>query len=698
MPPLASEGTVRIRVCFHLPLPRADFVRIAAVGFLALCLFTSPQARSQAAKDQPHKRDLTQISIEDLMNTEVTSVSKKEQKLSRTAAAIFVITQEDIRRSGSTNIPDLLRMVPGLDVAQIDASTWAISSRGFNNQFANKLLVLIDGRTVYSPLFSGVFWDAQGVPLEDIDRIEVIRGPGATAWGANAVNGVVNIITKKAETTDGGLVSSGGGTYEQGFGFARYGGKIGSSTAYRVFSNYFSRTNLQDLAGRGANDGWSVFHAGYRMDANPTAKDSVSFEGDTSIGSEGERAQTITSISPPVNQILNLQQEFSGWDVLGRWDHVASARSATSLAVSLSRTNRSDPTYGEGRNTFDLDFQHHLAWGGHQDIVWGLGYRATSDNIPPTLRLSLSPSKETDQLFSSFIQDEIALSPDRLYLTLGTKLEHNNFTGFEFQPSVRVAWLANQHNMLWVGLSRAVHTPSRTDESVRFNAAASPGPGGLPAIVSDFGNPHKKSEEVLATEFGYRVEPAPNLSLDMTAFFNRYSRLATTETEVPFLESAPAPLHWVIPFQLANLMDGETHGLELAANWKLNSRWTVSPAYSFLALHMHPSASSTNLLAGASVEGSSPHQQAQLRSHVQLTPRLDWDASAYFVGPLTSQGVPSYTRLDTSLIWYLAENLSLSVVGQNLLKDHHVEFSSPDQVVLSSQVKRSAYAKLTWRF
>src|SRR5579864_8710918 len=375
---------------------------------------------------QEPSKDLGNQSIEDLMNIEVTSVSKKEQKLSRTASAIFVITQEDIRRSGATNIPDLLRMVPGLDVAQVNGSTWAISSRGFNDEAANKLLVMIDGRTVYSPLFNGVFWDAQQVPLEMIDRVEVIRGPGAAVWGANAVNGVINIITKKASDTQGGLISGGAGTYEQGFGTAEYGGRLGSGTYYRAFMSAFNRNHLIGVTGQNGQDDWDAYRTGFRVDTKFGVKNSFTVQGDAYNGSEGEVVAAVTSFQPPQPQTLNMRLGLGGWDVLSRWDRNISATSKTTLQVYFDRTNRGDPTYGEGRETVDIDFQHDFSWGKRQDFVWGLGYRATSDNIRGSIRVSFDPQKETDRLFSSFVQDEIAVVAHHVYLTVGAKLEHNH--------------------------------------------------------------------------------------------------------------------------------------------------------------------------------------------------------------------------------------------------------------------------------
>jgi iron complex outermembrane receptor protein len=649
-----------------------------------------------SAGSQENPRDLAAKSIEDLMNMEVTSVSKKEQKLSRVAAAIFVITQEDIRRSGATNIPDLLRMVPGLDVAQVNSSTWAISSRGFNDEAANKLLVLIDGRTVYSPLFSGVFWDVQQVPPEIIDRIEVIRGPGAAVWAANAVNGVINITTKKASDVQGGVISGGGGTYDQGFGTAQFGGKLRTDTYYRAFMDAFNRNHLIGLVGQSGHDDWDVYRTGFRADSKLGSKDSITFQGDAYKGSEGEVVAAVTSFQPPQPQILNLRQNLGGWDILSRWDRAISSTSQTTLQVYFDRTNRGDFTYGEGRNTFDVDFQHHIAWRNRQDFVWGLGYRATSDDIRGTIRVSFNPSSETDQLFSAFVQDEIAIIPRSLYFTVGARIEHNHFSGFGVQPNASLAWLVNDKNMFWGSVSRALRTPAR-DTEVRFNEAVFPGPNGLPAVLSVL-TQGKENENVLAEEIGYRTQLSTGLSLDLTAFYNSYTNLASAESGTPFLEFSPAPAHLVLPINGANLLRGEGHGAEMALNWKPASRWTLSPGYSYLQLHLHRDPSSNDPFGPVTIEGSSPREQAQLRSHLELSSRWAWDASAYFVGRLPALQIPSHTRLDTGLTWRMAEKLSLSVVGQNLLRDHHLESNGRDQIVVSSLVRRSAYAKFTWQF
>jgi iron complex outermembrane recepter protein len=663
---------------------------LTALGMASL---SSPPARPQ----QPTP-DLTRVNIEDLMNIEVTSVSKKEQKLSRTAAAVFVISREDIRRSGAMNIPDLLRMVPGLQVAQIDSSTWAITARGFDGQYSNKLLVLVDGRTVYSPIFSGTFWDSQNLLLDNIERIEVIRGPGATVWGANAVNGVINITTKKAAETQGGLVIAGGGAPGQGFGAARYGGTIGSAASYRVSGGGFHFGDNLNSSGQSGEDDWRTFRAGFRLDADASPKDTLTLEGDVYRGEAGELVNTIHSISPPVNAIPNLRDHFSGWDVVSRWNHSASTKSEISLQINFDHSDRGDTTYGTGLDTFGVDFEDHVGRSSRQDFVWGVGYRLTSDQLATTLRIAFTPPEQTEQFFSSFVQDEIAVQPDRLYLTVGAKFEHNAYTGFGLEPSARIAWIASEGNMLWAAVSRALRTPSESDRGIRVNESVFPGPNDLPVLVSILGSPARQNERLDAIEAGYRTEIAKRVSLDATIFLNDYDNLVSVEPGTPFLETTPPPLHLVIPNVLSNQLHGETHGVELSLNWKATKRWTLSPGYSFLAMHLHRSATSQDVTTIAGTQGGFPGQQAQLRSHLDLGNRWEWNAAAYFVGRLPAPAVPSYTRLDTNVIWQPRKCLSISLVGQNLLRDHHLEYIGPDQTEQSSLIKRSAYARMAFQF
>ena len=636
--------------------------------------------------------DLTDRSLEDLMNIEVTSVSKKDQKLSQVAAAVFVVTQEDIRRSGATNVPNLLRMVPGLDVAQINANTWAISARGFNLQFANKLLVLIDGRAVYTPLFGGVNWDTQDLPLEDIDRIEVIRGPGGTIWGANAVNGVINIITKKASETHGGLAVAEGGNIDQGSGTIQYGGDTGGKGDYRIFARYLNDDHFPDLNGQNGNDGWHLLHGGFRVDSNLSTNDTLTTQGDLYTGSEGA-VIVHSSFNPVGNFFVDRLAQLSGGNILSRWHHTFSDRSDTTFQFYFDRYTRSGPNAREVRNTFDLDFQQHFAWSSRQDLIWGLGYRHTADQTVGTIDESFVPPDKDGDLFNSFIQDQITLKPDRVFLTVGTKLENSYFTGFDLQPTARIAWTPSGRRTFWAAVSRASRTPTRRDEDLNAALAALPGP----AEVVLLGSLSAKSEHAIAYEVGYRAQPFDRLSIDLTAFFNTYSNLQSIDLLPDVVQSNPPLLIHRETF--GNELHGTTGGIEVAAKWKVNGRWTLSPGYSFLGMHVHgdpgDSQDATNVTA---LQGTNPVQQAQLRSHVELLHGLSWDAAAYFVDRLSAPLIASHTRVDTQLNWRIAESTNLSLVGQDLLRDHHLEFNDPLQSVNSSQIKRSAYAKFTWRF
>jgi iron complex outermembrane receptor protein len=664
-------------------------------GYLSLAvalLLTIP------AWSQEPPKDLGDKSLEDLMNIEVTSVSKKEQKLSRTAAAVFVITQEDIRRSGATNIPDCLRMVPGLEVAQMNANTWAIGARGFNAQYSRKLLVMVDGRTVYTPSFDGVYWDTLDLPLEDIERIEVIRGPGGTIWGENAVNAVINIITKKAAETPGAMLVAGGGNLLQGFGTLQYGGKAGGSTDYRAYLKYFNQYHMVDLTGQSGEDGRHMLQGGFRMDSALSSKDELTVLGDLYSSREGLPASVLTSLTAPGLEHEAFIGNQGGGFLQSVWNHTFSTGSDTSLQISFDRYTRSDPRLPQARGTLNLDFHHHFAWGERQDIVWGLGYGYTADNFGASVGVSFNPARRADDLASSFIQDEIAIVQDRLYLTVGTKLEHNDYTGFGLLPSASLAWAPSGRHTFWAAISRAERTPARNDTALQFNVPGGKGPGGLPLVISILGNPNFKNEDLIAYEAGYRASVLERLSFDFAAYFNDYTHLETTNPSALVLEDTPAPPHFVLPLVFHNLMHGETHGLEIAANWRVTGRWILSPGYAFEQIHMYTDSTSTGEGSPSYVEGSSPSHRAQLRSHLALLHGLSWDTSAYFVGRLPSQQVPSYTRLDTQFAWQLSDRLQLSFVGQNLLKDHHVEFIDPLSNVQPSQIKRGTYAKITWQF
>lgn len=694
----------------HIPL-RGLFPKLPGLSSCEVCSWSrSRSTRSRigiallvaaALPGYGQAPDLTQKSLEDLMNIEVTSVSKKEQRSSEVAAAIFVISAQDIRRSGALDIPDLLRMVPGLDVAQIDAGKWAISARGFNDQYSDKLLVMIDGRTVYNPEFAGVFWDSQNVPLDTIDRIEVIRGPGAAVWGSNAVNGVINIITKKSADTQGGVLIAGAGNTGVGPDTIRYGGAAPRLGAYRVYAEGFHDDSLPTLTGTDGHDDWRLIHGGFRTDASLSAKDTLTTEGEVYQGNAGEISDIPVSIEPPVYASVPLRDRYSGWNLLATWDRTISARSQTSLKAYFDRWKRGDTTYVDGLDTFDIDFQQHLALGARQDIVWGLGYRINSDGVTPTARLSASPADKVMQLFSAFAQDEIGLHSDNLHLSLGARVEHNDYTGFDFEPSVRLAWTPDSKNMLWSAVSQADRTPARSDTEIRLNYSVYPGnaqSGYLPILVSYFGNPKIKNEYLTAFEAGYRSAWTSRVSVDSTLFYNRYRDVDSDEPQASRVETTPAPTHLLIPITFGNGLYGETHGFEAFANWKVTQFWTLSPGYAYLSTHLHTFAGSQDFSTPAWTEGGVPDHQAQLRSSASLPWKIEWDISAFFVNRLPAQSIPSYTRLDTGIDWRVGKRIAISLVGQNLLRDLHPEYNGPASSVEPGQMRRSAYAKIAWSF
>lgn len=444
--------------------------------------------------------------------------------------------------------------------------------------------------------------------------------------------------------------------------------------------------------------GWSE---GFRTDSTHSAKDSFTTEGDVSQGNAGGLSTVPVSQQPPETATLALRNQYTDWNQLARWNRTISPRSETSLQIYFDRTTRGDTTYGIGLNTFDIDFQHHVAWGTRQDIVWGLGYRVSANGTNPTLRISFTPQNRLTQLFSLFAQDEIVLRPDRLRLSVGARLEHNGYTGFDLEPSARLAWSLNSRNMVWSAVSGADHTPARSDRDIRVNYAALPGSiatGYLPMLVSFFGSPNAKNEGLTAFEAGYRNTLASSLSLDSTIFYNRYRDLESSEPGATVLEMTPAPPHLLIPTTYGNGILGETHGIEVFANWKAASHWTLSPGYAFFSMHLHKFSSSLDTTTAQATEGSTPDHQAQLRSSVSLPWKLQWNASAAFVNRLPALLIPSYTRLDSGLNWRAGERVSITLVGQNLLSDRHMEFTGPDSTEQPGLMRRDAYATIAWTF
>src|SRR6266566_1292907 len=628
------------------------------------CVLLAHQVVAQQPDSAASPGALKKLTLEQLMNLEVTSVSKRPEKLSQAASAIQVITQEEIRRSGVTSLPEAQRLASNLEVAQVDSHEWAISARGFNGTTANKLLVLIDGRSVYTPLFSGVFWDVQDTLLEDVDRIEVITGPGATLWGANAVNGVINILTKSARDTQGLLLYGGGGTEQRAFGGIRYGGQLSTNAYYRIYTKYFDRDDTPLPNGADGQDAWQMGQGGFRVDWYPGEVNQLTFQGDGYGGA--------------INQAANGDIRVAGGNLLGRWSHTFSEASDLKAQFYYDRTHRKVPlTFAEDLDTYDFDLQHRFPLAERQDIVWGLDYGLSEDRVANTPNFAFLPAKLSFQLFSAFAQDEITLVRDRLRLTLGTKFEHNDFSGFEFQPSGRLSWTVTSRQTLWAAISRAVRTPSRIDTD--FFVPANP-----PFALA--GGPKFVSEELLAYELGYRVRPIDQLSFSLATFYNDYSNLRSLE---------PGP-----PIIIGNGLKGETYGAELAGSYQTTSWWRWQAGYTYLQEHIRLKSGSMDFNQGRG-EGSDPQNQFSIRSSMDLPGRLTLDAALRYVDVLHNIAngvrgtVPSYVELDARLSWTPIENLELSVVGQNLLHSEHPEFGFPTS---RHEIQRGGFVKVTWRF
>ena len=627
--------------------------------------------------------ELKQLNVEDLMNVEVTSVTRHPEKLIGAASAIQVITQEEIRRSGATSIPEALRLADNLQVAQKNSHDWAISARGFNTALANKLLVMIDGRTVYTPLYSGVFWDVQDYVLADIDRIEVISGPGGTLWGANAVNGVINIITKSAKDTQGLYVQAGGGSRPEDLADVRYGGALNPDTQFRFYGKYFERGPEVLANGDSSSDAWRQGRGGFRVDSDASAIDKLTVQGDVYEGHENEQTGGTS--------------DTSGENVLGRWSRRISDTSDLGLQTYVDRTYTSNPAaplivnglefagpgiFQDELTTYDVDFQHRLRIGTANSVVWGLGFRYSHDVVSNAPSLAFLPPTLDRDLYSLFAQDEIALRPD-LSLTVGSKLERNDYTGFEVEPNVRLSWLLNSNQALWSAISRAVRTPSRIDQD--FSEAAPP------HFVILEGGSDFKSESVVAYELGYRVQLDQQLSASVSSFFNHYNDIRSTTI-------TPATL---LPFFFANGLEGDTYGLEFTSNYQATDTWSLHAGYTLLKEHLHVKPGQIDI-NDALNETADPQHQFSLRSSLNLPRHTEFDTALRWVDTLhTNNGpvvgtVPSYFELDSHLAWHASDRLEFALVGQNLLHNRHPEYGFPEPS--RPEIERSAYGKFTWRY
>lgn len=645
----------------------------------------------------PQRNDLANMNIEDLMNIEVTTASKQAQSLSSVAAAIYVVTADDIARAGATNVPDALRMVPGVDVAQMTASMWAVSIRGLNSRFGNKLLVLVDGRSVYTPLFSGVYWDALDVDMSDIDRIEVIRGPGGALWGANAVNGIVNIITKHASTTQGGSVEAQTGTTSPVNTRVAYGGTLGEKGFFRVYARYFRIDDLELDSGQKATDGWQALRVGLRADWESSDRDTFMLTAMANSAHEGQTS-AYPSFEPPYRQLRDERFPVSNWSVVGRWQHRSSTSSTQTLQLYYDRSRRLMPEIDERRDNFDVDFQSTHSLSNRWQLTWGAGYRRSADDTRGTFLVRLDPERRTTTLWSAFASNLFTLSPN-VDLRVGMKAERNDYTGWEFQPSARIRWAPIENHTVWASAARAVRTPNRADNDSFIPVSAFPTDMNVPGLVTIIGDDEFKSERLTAYELGYRVRPKDNLFVDVAAFYNVYDRLRTFEPAgEPWLEMNPVP-HLIIPYRYDNKLKGETAGFEVAAYYQPTPRWNLAGTYSYFAERLRYTDDSQDAfnLVGSERVGSVPRHKFSIRSSVDLGSSWRFDTNLYYVGKLQAGNIPAYARLDAQLTWSPTKDLSLTFGAINLTNLRHRE-SEPTLFERTTQPERNIYLRLTWRF
>jgi iron complex outermembrane receptor protein len=656
---------------------------IGLIGCWVVLCFVCVDVRAQKPQQQlAQKADLTAMNIEDLMNVEVTSATKKSEALSDAPAAIFVITGEEIRRGGFSSVPDALRMVPGMHVSQQNAHVWQVSARGFSGFLNNKMLVLIDGRLVYTPTFGGVWWDVQDPPLDDIGRIEVILGPGGTLWGANAVNGVINIITKGSAKTPGVLFSTSAGMNEGYAAGVRFGGTVGTNFAYRIYGTSNDWLPSVDAMGTELNDTWSISQGGMRSDWQASQKDAITFDGEGYSGRIRDTAPVFSPTAPPVQ--VNTNYVVKGGHLLGQWKHTFNDRSATDVLGYCDWTGRSDTRFaGESRNTCDFEIQHNYSFSSRHSLTWGGSVMTTGETKPDTFGSSFVPPSRADDSYSAFFQYDVMVVPEKWRVIAGSKFDQNEYTGFEYQPQIRAVWTPAKSHTVWVAVSRAVRTPSRFNSDLRqIVSLISAMP---PTFLLLSGDPTLGSEVLHAYELGYRYKWKQKFSLDAAAYYNGYIRLLGTGSPgAPIVN--PNPFYVGVPLLFASVGGGQTHGLELNLVSAPVHRWNLAMGIAELRGNSVPGA---NVPAAA----ADPRHQVNVHSMLDLTSRLNLDA-AYYYNDAISHALPPVNRVDVGVSTKPIRGFAFSVWGRNLQRDKHQEVIA--QTLLGGEIRRSVVFKLIW--
>jgi len=628
-------------------------------------LFAAQAYATQAIADQ--QPDLSKLSIEELGDVQVTSVSKRPEALGQAASSIYVITHDEIARSGQTRIPEILRLAPNLEVYQVGASQYVITARGFSGaqqaqNFSNKLLVMIDGRSVYTPLYSGVYWDMQDVPVQDIERIEVISGPGATLWGANAVNGVINIITRKSSDTQGAYAEASAGNLESRIAL-RYGGKLSDTLSYRVYAQAYRDGDTQTAGGASSQDRWSQAQGGFRLDWTPSPADLLTLQGDAESGEEAQ-------VQAPAERV-------DGENLTARWTHSGTDGSTLQLQTYFDRSVRGGEVDGSGFsvNTFDVELQRGFSLGDRNAVLWGGGFRSSRYVIDGTPTLQFAPQNGVLTLGDAFAQDTLTLTR-ALKLTLGVKVEDDPYAGVSVLPDIRVSWMVGDHATVWAAVSQAVRSPTPFDRDVVEYL------GPQRFLI---GGPDFETEKLTAYEAGTRLQPSSRLSLSVSAFYNVYDDLRS-------IELAPAGF---LPLQWGNGMDGRTYGFEAWGELELTSWWRLSPSMTYLQEKFTFKPGSSGLL-GTPEAADDPKYQASLKSSMDIgkTWGRAWllDLQLRYVSDLPDPHVPSYVELNGRLAWSLSDRLTLALTGRNLLHERHVEYEQ------GAYIPRSVLAVIQCRF
>ena len=664
----------------------------SSIAALALALTWS--AGAARAESKALQTDVTQIDIDDLMNVNVSIASKTPEPFARVPAAVYVIRGEDLQRTGAYNLAEALRMVPGFHVERSRSNTWQLSARGFNGGNANKLLVLRDGRTVYSNFQSGVYWDVQDTLLDNVDRIEVVRGPGGTLWGTNAVNGVVNIISKRAEASPGGLLKLATGRELRSLVGGRYGFALGEEQHVRISGKIssFDEGAQASNTEHQANDGLDMRRADFRSDWS-RGEDQLRLQGEFYDGGADTQGLAI-SLAPIRNTVYNDRADLRGGHLLGAWERSLGGQSSLDVRTYYDYTSRKGDLFADRLHTGDLETQYRFPPRPGHDAVVGAGYRLLASNAESSFVFSLATENRTDSIWSLFGQDEITLIQDRLWLTLGTRIEHNDYSGFEVLPNARLALAVDERSTAWLAASRAVRTPSILDVDIRINQGATRS-GTTPVLVSNFGTEHFRAEQLFALESGYRTRPAEHVALDFALFANFYDDLRSFTVGRAFAELTPLPPHAVSPIFIVNENRVRSYGAELSLDLELAPWWMLRTSYTHLSINAHQTRANTDGSGPTDDqdEGIAPRNQLWLRSSMNLPFNLSLDLMGRYVGRLPASRVRRYTEADLRLAWLSGSGMEVALVGHNLLHSEHAEYT-----FTGSAIERDVFLQLSWRF